>query len=133
MNYPTVLRELIECFKKLPGIGEKSAERLALATMKLDDQILEIFSDSIKNVKKKIKRCQKCNHFSENEICDICLDDSRNHNVICVVEENIMNALPTRAGFMKLHPSPPNSIFATMIAARSPMISSQIGIPTGTL
>lgn len=87
MNYPSVLRDLIECFKKLPGIGEKSAERLALSTLKLDDSILNIFSDSLKYVKSKIMRCKICNHFSESDICDICADTNRNHSTICVVEE----------------------------------------------
>ncbi len=87
MNYPNTIRNLIECFKKYPGIGEKSAERLALATMNMNDEILNLFADSLVNVKKKIRRCSICNHLSENEICDICSDRTRDMSTVCVVEE----------------------------------------------
>lgn len=87
MNYPKSLKKLIECYKKLPGVGEKSAERMALATLELDQEILDSFSNSIKEVKIKTRRCQKCNNFSEEEICEICSDDSRDKKTICVVEE----------------------------------------------
>ena len=56
MKYPKTLNELIECFKKLPGIGEKTAERYALSSLELSDEILELFSTSLKNLKKNIKR-----------------------------------------------------------------------------
>lgn len=87
MNYPSPIRNLIECFKKLPGIGEKTAERLALATLKLDDEIIDLFSQSLKETKTKIKRCKICNNLSENDKCDICLDETRNKKIICVVQE----------------------------------------------
>lgn len=87
MNYPTTIKNLIECYKKLPGIGEKTAERLALATLNINQETLDIFADSIANVKKRIKRCTKCNNLSEEDLCEICRDDSRDKNTICVVEE----------------------------------------------
>src|SRR5574344_791652 len=87
MNYPITIRNLIECYKKLPGVGAKTAERMALATLNLNDEIINLFSESIKNVKSKTKRCKQCNSFSEDELCDICKDDSRDHSVICVVED----------------------------------------------
>lgn len=87
MNYPPTIRNLIECFKKLPGIGEKTAERLAISILSLDDEVNELFADSIKNVKTKIKRCEKCNNLTENELCDICSDTSRDQQIICVVED----------------------------------------------
>ena len=92
MNYPSTLKDLIECYKKLPGVGEKSAERMALATLDLDQEILDKFSDSVKNLKTNIKRCKICNNYCEDEICDVCSDDTRNKSIICVVEEpkNIM-------------------------------------------
>lgn len=86
MNYPETINNLIDCFKHLPGIGEKTAERLALSLLDYEDNILELFSDSIANVKKKVKRCEKCHSFSEKNICDICLESSRNKEMICVVE-----------------------------------------------
>lgn len=88
MKYPNIINDLIECFKKLPGIGEKTAERLALSTLEMDDEILEIFSDSLKNVKSKIKRCKICNNFTEDDLCAICKNkDIRDEKTICVVEE----------------------------------------------
>ena len=86
MNYPQTIKNTIDCFKKLPGIGEKTAERLALSLLNQSDEMLDNFSSSIKNIKVKTKRCRICNSFSENDICDICKDEDRNHNLICVVE-----------------------------------------------
>lgn len=87
MNYPKSLLNLIECFKRLPGIGEKTAERMALATLKFDDKTINTFSESIINAKYKIKRCSICNNYSEEDLCVICSDDSRNKKIICVLEE----------------------------------------------
>lgn len=87
MAYPVVIENLIECYKKLPGIGEKTAERMALSTLELDDEIIDLFSQSLKSVKTDIQRCQKCNNLSDKEICDICSDKTRDHNTVCVVEE----------------------------------------------
>ena len=87
MKYPETLQNLIECFKKLPGIGEKTAERLALSTLDMDEDITNLFSKSLKDIKKKIKRCSKCNNLSEDELCEVCKNKNRNSKVICVVEE----------------------------------------------
>lgn len=87
MAYPNSIKNLIECYKKLPGIGEKTAERLALASMNLDDNIIKLFSESLCDVKTKIKRCKKCYNLTENNLCDICNDPTRDHKTICVVEE----------------------------------------------
>lgn len=87
MNYPKSIKSLIECYKKLPGVGEKSAERMALATLLLEQETLDIFSTAIKEIKEKTKRCVICNNFSDNEICDICSSKERNKKIICVVEE----------------------------------------------
>jgi len=87
MNYPKSIRSLIDCFKKLPGIGEKTAERLALSVLDFDESVIELFSSSIKDVKYKVKKCSICNNLTEEEICDICKDDTRDSSVLCVVEE----------------------------------------------
>ena len=86
MKYPDTIQNLIECYKKLPSIGEKTAERLALSTLNLDDEVINLFSSSLKNIKTKIKRCKKCNNYTENEICDICADISRKKELLCIVE-----------------------------------------------
>ena len=65
MKYPSTILNLIECFKKLPGIGEKTAERLALSVLDIDSETIDIFSSSLKDSKTKIRRCVKCNNLSE--------------------------------------------------------------------
>lgn len=87
MFYPVTIKNLIECYKKLPGIGEKTAERLALSTLELDEQIIKMFSDSLLDMKTKIKRCKECNNLAEDEICEICKQSTRDNSIICVVEE----------------------------------------------
>lgn len=87
MNYPNSIKNLIECYKKLPGVGEKTAERLALATLKLNDDTIDLFSKSIRDCKIKTKKCEICNSFSENDICDICQDKTRDSKILCVLEE----------------------------------------------
>lgn len=90
MNYPSTIKNLIECFKKLPSIGEKTAERLALSVLNLDEETIELFSKSLKDTITKIKKCKKCNNLTENDFCEICLDKNRNLKTICVVE-NLRN------------------------------------------
>ena len=87
MNYPKTISNLIECFKKLPGIGSKTAERLALSTLNMSDDLLNVFSESLKTVKTNTKRCKKCNSFCEDELCQVCEDPERDQQTICVVED----------------------------------------------
>ena len=87
MNYPKTIQNLIECFKSLPGVGEKTAERLALSLLNFEEKI-NLFSTSISDIKKKVKRCKICNNLSDEDECEICKNKtSRNTDVICVVEE----------------------------------------------
>ncbi len=101
MRYPSTIQNLIECFKKLPGIGEKTAERYALATLDLDQEVIDVFSTSIANTKTKIRRCSICNNLSEDEFCDICKNDSRDKNLLCVVEDPKSIMLFERIGTFK--------------------------------
>ena len=87
MKYPITIVNLIDCFKQLPGIGEKTAERLALSILSMDEETVVLFSKSLKDMKTKIKRCKICNNFSEEDLCEICKDNSRNRNLLCVVED----------------------------------------------
>ena len=86
MKYPKTLQDLIESYNRLPGIGEKTAERLALASLNLDQETIEMFSSSLSNLKTKIKKCKTCNGLSEEDECSICLDNNRDDKKICVVE-----------------------------------------------
>lgn len=87
MKYTKSLEELIQCFKLLPGIGEKNAERLAFSILKFDENQVLSFSQAIQNVHYKIKKCIICNNLTEDDNkCTICNDKARNNNIICVVE-----------------------------------------------
>jgi len=87
MIYPELLEKTINFYKKLPGIGEKNAERLALATYEIpDDEIID-FSNVIKEAKLKLGNCRICGHLTDGELCNICADETRNQNVICVIED----------------------------------------------
>ena len=87
MVYPKSLEKLINFYKKLPGIGEKNAERLARATLNFKDEEIDSFSEALQEVKSKIRKCKICGHLAEDELCDICKDENRDHNLICVIED----------------------------------------------
>lgn len=88
MNYPESLNNLINSLKKLPSIGEKSAERLAFAIMNMEEEDINLFSSSILDVKSKIRKCSICCNITENEKCNICVNDERDDSIICVVEDS---------------------------------------------
>ncbi len=85
--YPESIKCLIESFKYLPGIGEKTAERLAFSVLGLDDEQVELFSESLVDVKSKIHKCSKCNTLTEDNLCYICSDETRDSKILCVVDD----------------------------------------------
>jgi recombination protein RecR len=85
--YTESLNKLIEEFEKLPGIGPKTAERLAFHILKADPGEAMGLADAIKNAKNKIKRCEICYNLSEQQVCEICSDPRRDKSTICVVEQ----------------------------------------------
>lgn len=85
--YPELLETLIEYFKKLPGIGERTAERYALSLIKMEKEDLKDFANSIDKIDTTFKNCEECGHLTDRKICQICADDKRDHNLICVVED----------------------------------------------
>lgn len=85
--YPESLNNLIEEFQKLPTIGRKSAERLAMSIVEGDFDSVKKFSDSLIEVKENIKHCKICGNLTENDICGICKDISRDDSTICVIED----------------------------------------------
>lgn len=87
MKYPADLERLISYYKKLPGIGEKSAERLAIATLEFKEEEIKDFSETLINAKNNLGRCIICGHITDEEICSICQDNERNKNIICVIED----------------------------------------------
>ena len=85
--YPNSIKNIIECFKDLPGIGEKTAERLAFSLINFDKEKLTSFSDAICDVRDNLTYCDICGNITENEICDICADKERKSSIIFVVEK----------------------------------------------
>ncbi len=85
--YPESIKNLIESFKLLPGVGAKSAERMAFHVLSMETEKTDYLADSIKEAKEKIKYCTVCNNYSETDICSICSDSGRNKDYLCVVED----------------------------------------------
>lgn len=85
--YPSSLENLIESFKYLPGIGEKTAERLAFAIMDMSEERTTMFTNSINDVQEKVHRCPKCNSLTDLEECIICSNKNRDDSILCVVED----------------------------------------------
>ena len=85
--YPNSVKNLVECFRDLPGIGEKTAERLTFSLMNFDKERLTSFSEAIIDLRDKIVNCKICGNISENDVCEICSDFSRNDKIIFVVEK----------------------------------------------
>ncbi len=86
--YPQSIKDLIESFKLLPGIGRKTAERLAFSVLDLEDEQIDFFSDSISNIKTNVRRCRICNCITDKDVCDICHDNNRNFDMLCVVDDS---------------------------------------------
>ncbi|MBO5326959.1 MAG: recombination protein RecR [Clostridia bacterium] len=78
---------LTEQFARLPGIGRKTAQRLAFSVLKYSPDEIDAFTSAIKNAKEKIRRCPICQNLTDRELCPICADAGRDKSVICVVED----------------------------------------------
>lgn len=84
--YPKKFQNIIDSYQKLPGVGKKTAERYAFKTLDWDEETLDQFIQSLTDLKKGITYCHICGNLSEEDICDICKNENRNHNCICVVQ-----------------------------------------------
>lgn len=84
---PVSVKVLIEEFSKMPGIGPKSAQRLAFYVLRSSRQDAEALSKAILRVKDSVRFCSICNNLSDGPVCDICKSTSRNRALLCVVEE----------------------------------------------
>ena len=85
--YPESLVNLIDEFQKLPTIGRKSAERLAMSIVDRDKDSVDEFAKSLLEVKSRIHSCEICGNLTEEDICDICKDITRNEECLCIVED----------------------------------------------
>ena len=85
--FPVALQDLADQFARLPGIGGKTAQRLAFYVLGLPAQEAQAFADAILEAKKTVHTCPVCQNLTDRQICPICDDDLRDHSVICVVAE----------------------------------------------
>ena len=85
--YPDSLKNLIEAFKYLPSVGEKTAERFAFSIFDFDDDQISLFKESLDDVRSKVHPCSICNVLTEDDLCSICADTKRDDSFLCVVED----------------------------------------------
>lgn len=87
MLFARPLADLIAQLEKLPGVGPKSAQRLAYHILRIPDHDADLLADSIRNAKAKLRFCASCQNISEFELCEICRDPRRDQSIICIVSE----------------------------------------------
>lgn len=85
--YPDSISKVVEGFKLLPGIGEKTAERLAFYVLNMSAEQIKMFSFNLENMKAKVHRCPVCNNYTEDNQCLICNNASRDKKLLCIVED----------------------------------------------
>ena len=85
--FPAALQDLTDQFARLPGIGGKTAQRLAFHVLSLPDQEAQSFADAIVEAKRTVHTCPKCQNLTDRDLCSICDNDMRDHGLICVVAE----------------------------------------------
>jgi recombination protein RecR len=86
--YPSAFEELIASFRTLPGIGSKSAERMAYQILEMDEEAVSRFASSLLKVKNEIKHCQICGLMSDTDTCNICNSNIRDESLVCVVQNS---------------------------------------------
>ncbi|MDA8401507.1 MAG: recombination mediator RecR [Deltaproteobacteria bacterium] len=86
LNHSDYIKDIVFALKKLPGIGERSARRLAFYILSQNESVAYNLADAIKNAKQNIKLCQNCFNLSSDDLCPICNNRSRNHKQLCIVE-----------------------------------------------
>ena len=86
-TFPSSLERLIEAFARLPGVGSKSAQRMAFYILSLDAAEAKSFADAIMAAKGEVHRCSICQNLTDSDICPVCSDHRRNQSVICVVSD----------------------------------------------
>lgn len=87
MYYPEPISKLIDSFMKLPGIGPKTAARLAFFVLNMKEDAVLDFAKALVNAKRNLNYCSMCGHITEQDPCHICQDGRRNRTIICVVQD----------------------------------------------
>jgi recombination protein RecR len=114
LSLPDPLLRLIEELQRLPGIGPKSAQRLAFHILRTPREHAERLIDAVREVKERVTYCSICNNITDVDPCPLCASDSRDHNVICVVEEPQNVAVVERGGEFK-------GVYHVLMGALSPL------------
>lgn len=86
MKYPESFTRLVDHLKKLPGVGSKSAERMAYQIIDMDEEFLKNFATSLIDAKQNLGKCSICGCMCEDNLCEICKDETRDTSLICVVQ-----------------------------------------------
>lgn len=97
------LEKLTLSFSKLPGVGSKSAERMAYAVLRMDEEDRATFASAIEEVGAKISKCPACGLYREGDACPCCDDEERDHSIICVVEGDRDAMTIEKAGYRGLY------------------------------
>jgi recombination protein RecR len=99
LEYAEPVTKLIDEFKRLPGVGQKSAQRLAFHVLKMSEAEVERFAEALREVKRRIVFCTICNNLTDVDPCRFCSSTSRDRSMICVVEEphNLVSVEKTRS------------------------------------
>ena len=103
MTLPKSLQDVVESLQSLPGIGPRTAQRLAFYMLRLPEYDLERFSRSVSELKSKTQICKTCFNVSDSEICDICSNQTREHRIICVVESPLDVMALEKSGYRGLY------------------------------
>jgi recombination protein RecR len=104
MTLPSSLDELIEALRCLPGVGPKSAQRMAYHLLQRDPRGAERLSQALDQALKTLRRCSRCNTFTEEEVCDRCLSPKRDPSLLCVVEMPVdLNTMEQTHAFSGLY------------------------------
>ena len=111
---PDSLQDLVDQFKKLPGVGAKSATRLAFHVLRTTREDADLLCDAIRNVKDRVTYCNICNNITDTDPCRFCADPARDHRLICVVEEPQNVHVVNRGGGFK-------GTFHVLLGAISPL------------
>ncbi len=85
-EYPKAIEELAKSFAALPGIGRRTAERLAMGSLDWDQEELDVFAEHIRTLKERVKICKECANLADDELCRICSNHERDKTLVCVVE-----------------------------------------------
>ena len=113
-GFPVSMKELIEEFSKMPGIGSKSAQRLAFYVLKSSKEDAVSLARAILKVKETVRFCKACNNLSDEETCEICKSHSRDRSLLCVVEEPNDIVTIERAGNF-------NGVYHVLLGSLSPL------------